>query len=171
MVWCTRHKFLENVQPRYSNHRSWIFQFHEKKAAAVKRAWPDVSSYTTDSFGSKPTLFIEEALSNLGLEQTDSAGREEVNISCLQDGKSSLILQSSIDATSGNDAIAYYPFENVRAATDILFLHGTSDMVVAKHAIVSLIFLLFPLFFLVPIMFSIYYFIFLNMLPVFILFV
>jgi E3 ubiquitin-protein ligase HOS1 len=32
-----------------------------------------------------------------------------------------------------------YPFENLRAAVDVLFLHGSSDLVLAKQAIVSFI--------------------------------
>lgn len=134
LLWCIRHQFLENVQSRYPNYTSWNFHFHEKKSAAVKRAWPDVSSYTEDYPGSKPTLFIEEALSNLGIDQDDAEDREEVDISCLQDGTSSS-LPSRIDETNKSEEIAYYPFKDVRTAADILFLRGTSDMVVAKRAI------------------------------------
>lgn len=145
MVWCIRHEFLANIQSRYPNYTSWNFQFLQRKSAAVERAWPNTSSYITDSSGFKPTLFIEEALSNLGIEQIDADKREEFDIFCLQEGNSPF-LQSNIDAS---EEVTFYPFENVRAATDILFLHGTSDMVVAKHAIVSLILLLL-LFFIVP---------------------
>ena len=42
------------------------------------------------------------------------------------------ILRSKIEGTSGS-----YPFENLRTAADKLFLHGSSDLVVAKQAIVS----------------------------------
>ncbi|KAL2326413.1 hypothetical protein Fmac_025471 [Flemingia macrophylla] len=31
--------------------------------------------------------------------------------------------------------LGYYPFRNLRAAADLLFLHGGSDMVIAKQAI------------------------------------
>lgn len=141
MIWCIRHHFLESVPSRYSNHTSWNFHFLENKSAALKRAWPDISSYMVDSSGSRPTLFIEEALLNLGLEQADAEEGDEVDISCLQDGSSSLLL-SNIDETNKNEGIAYYPFENVRTAADILFLRGTSDMIVAKRAIVSFVLLL-----------------------------
>lgn len=64
------------------------------------------------------TLFIEDALSNLSIE--NEVG--DTDVLCLQDGMS----------TS-------YPFLNLRAAVDALFLHGTPDMMVAKQAIVSFI--------------------------------
>ncbi|XP_020261544.1 E3 ubiquitin-protein ligase HOS1 [Asparagus officinalis] len=132
MIWCVRHQFLENIPSQHANYTSWIFHFHEKKAAAVKRAWPDISSYPEVSSGSKSALFIEEALSNLGIGHNIAEGMEEVDIFCLRDENSPL-LQSEIDEANKNEEL--YPFENVRAATDTLFLHGTSDMVVAKRAI------------------------------------
>lgn len=134
MLWCIRHQFLENVQSRFPSYTSWNFHFHERKSAAVKRAWPDIASYSEESLGSKPTLFIEEALSNLGLGQDDDEEREESVISCLQD-RSSPSLQSDKDEINKSEGMAYYPFKSVRTAADVLFLHGTSDMVVAKHAI------------------------------------
>lgn len=134
MIWCARHRFLGNVRSRFSNSASWSLHVQERKSAAIKRSWPEFSSKPADSVRlSGFTLFIEQALSNLGIEQTYmERSKEEVDISLLQDENSPLLFRSKIDEANKNGC---YPFKNLRAATDILFLHGTSDMVVCKHAI------------------------------------
>ncbi|XP_038970544.1 E3 ubiquitin-protein ligase HOS1-like isoform X1 [Phoenix dactylifera] len=134
MIWCTRHQFLENVQSRFSNSALWSMHVQERKSAAVNRSWPEFSSNLTDSARSSAfTLFIEQALSNLGIEQSYmERSKEEVDITLLQDDNSPLLFHSKIDEDNKNEC---YPFKNLRVATDVLFLHGTSDMVVCKHAI------------------------------------
>ncbi|KAJ8497986.1 hypothetical protein OPV22_008538 [Ensete ventricosum] len=135
MIWCTRHQFLRDVQSRFynlGNSEAWNLDVYERKSAAIKRSWPQCSSNLVDS--ARPhdnTLFIEDALSNLGIEESYVQTGVEVDISCLQDDSSGLLFLSKIDIAGGNG----YPFRNLRAAADILFLRGTSDMVVAKQAI------------------------------------
>lgn len=135
IIWCARHQFLEKVQSRYLNYVSWTSHVLEKKTAAVERAWPDISDCSIESARSHGSLlFIEEALSNLGIEQ--GYGEEtEVDITCLRDRKSPLSFRSKIDEANRNEGLASYPFETVRAAADVLFLRGMSDTVVAKRAI------------------------------------
>lgn len=139
MIWCTRHQFLRDVQSRFynlGNSEAWNLDVYERKSAAIKRSWPQCSSNLVDSAGQHDnTLFIEDALSNLGIEESYVQTGVEVDISCLQDDSSGLLFLSKIDIAGGNG----YPFRNLQAAADILFLRGTSDMVVAKQAIVSLI--------------------------------
>ncbi|XP_073099415.1 E3 ubiquitin-protein ligase HOS1-like [Elaeis guineensis] len=134
MIWCTRHQFLKNVQSRFSNSALWSLHVQERKSAAVNRSWPEFPSNLADSVRSSGfTLFIEQALSNLGMEQSYmERSKEEVDITFLQDENSPLLFHSKIDEANKDGC---YPFKNLRAATDVLFLHGTSDMVVCKHAI------------------------------------
>ncbi|CAL9147103.1 unnamed protein product [Musa hybrid cultivar] len=135
MIWCTRHQFLRDVQSRFynlGNSEAWNLDVYERKSAAIKRSWPQCSSNLVDSAGQHDnTLFIEDALSNLGIEESYVQTGVEVDISCLQDDSSGLLFLSKIDIAGGNG----YPFRNLQAAADILFLRGTSDMVVAKQAI------------------------------------
>lgn len=137
IIWCTRHQFLENVQSRFSNSAIWSQHVQERKSVAVNRSWPEFSSNLADSARSSGfRLFIEQALSNLGIERSYlERSKEEVDIVFLQDENSPLLFHSKIDETN---KYGCYPFKNLRAATDVLFLHGTSDMVVCKQAIVSL---------------------------------
>ncbi|KAL8136643.1 hypothetical protein V2J09_002644 [Rumex salicifolius] len=130
MMWCIRHQFLDNVRSRHTDLQSWCNLFHERKKAAIARAWPEPANYSTDSTG-QGTLFIEDALLNLEIEKGPQVHRDlEQDIASLQkDGGSSLI-RSKIEGLVG-----CYPFENLRAVVDILFLYGNCDMVVAKHAI------------------------------------
>ncbi|KAL5720665.1 RING-type E3 ubiquitin transferase [Ranunculus cassubicifolius] len=118
MTWCIRHQFVVDVRSRYASYESWGLLFRERKSAAVKRSWPDLmtnaSADSTQLNGA--TLFIEDALMNLEIEQELEQENE--------------VVSSKIKGFAG-----CYPFENMRSATDILFLHGSSDMVVAKEAI------------------------------------
>lgn len=133
MIWCIRHKSFENVRSRFhGNFASWRSFVCERKSAAIKRAWPDSVNHSDEASG-RATLFIEDALTNLESDLGDNDDVQgEFDISCLQkDGRSSF-LRFKI----GGMAVCY-PFENLRAATDVLFLQGSSDLVVAKQAIVS----------------------------------
>lgn len=135
MVWCIRHEFLENVRSRYSDSKSWRSRVRERKSAAIERSWPDAVNNSEESTRHEGTLFIEDALANLEIEHgyTPEMG-EELKVAYLQKDGISLIFRSQIEGISG-----CYPFENLRAAVDILFLRGSSGMVVAKQAIVSFV--------------------------------
>ncbi|PIN07417.1 hypothetical protein CDL12_20016 [Handroanthus impetiginosus] len=132
MAWCIRNQFLENVRSRYSDIESWRSSIRERKSAAIKRAWPDSLNQTLEASGqSASSLFIEDALSNLDAEQGYADRDEgEIAISSLQMGGGNSFLLSKLQGMAGS-----YPFENPRAAVDLLFLQGNSDLVVAKRAI------------------------------------
>lgn len=66
--------------------------------------------------------------------------KKEVYNSFLQDEISPLIFHSKIHEANKNGC---YSFINLQAATDVLFLYGASGMVVCKHAIVSLTFVIY----------------------------
>ncbi|PPD94417.1 hypothetical protein GOBAR_DD08546 [Gossypium barbadense] len=103
IMWCMRHQFLEHVRSRHANFTSWHNLVRERKSAATARAWPDVVDRSADSTRQDGSLFIEDALANLDIEQ-------------------------ACDQELGED---------LQAAVDILFLCGSSDLVVAKQAILS----------------------------------
>ncbi|CAH8361395.1 unnamed protein product [Eruca vesicaria subsp. sativa] len=130
MIWCIRHGFLEDVRSRYSNFTSWKALVRERKSEAIKRAWPDAVDQSSDCNVQGASLFIEDALENLEREpecSQDIGG--DLEVECLQNDERS-VLRSKIEGISGS-----YPFKNLRTAADILFLHGSSDLVVAKLAI------------------------------------
>ncbi|KAL6501557.1 hypothetical protein OROGR_026690 [Orobanche gracilis] len=132
MVWCIRHQFLENVRSRYSDFASWRTCFHERTSEACKRAWPDsVSCSSGYSEQGTSSLFIVDALSNLDTEQgyAEKDEQESAIASLLIAGGNSDLLSKL------HGMAACYPFENLRAAVDLLFLQGNSNLVVAKQAI------------------------------------
>ncbi|KAI8000605.1 E3 ubiquitin-protein ligase HOS1 [Camellia lanceoleosa] len=125
MIWCIRHHFLENVGSQYTNFTSWRSSIHERKSAAIKRSWPDsVNHFAESARTNGSTLFIEDALLNIEIEQgyTHEIGGE-LEIASLQKAGSSLFFRSKIEGMAG-----CYLFENLRAAADILFWHGSSDL-------------------------------------------
>ncbi|XP_050228170.1 E3 ubiquitin-protein ligase HOS1 isoform X2 [Mercurialis annua] len=130
MKWCIRHQFLENVESRHDNFTSWRSIVRQRKSAATSRSWPDVVNQSADSSMQSGSLFIEDALSNFEIEQgyIQNIG-EEMELASLQKDRGSFF-RSKIEGVAG-----CYPFESLRAAVDVLFLHGSSDMVVAKQAI------------------------------------
>ncbi|XP_043722662.1 E3 ubiquitin-protein ligase HOS1-like isoform X2 [Telopea speciosissima] len=133
MTWCIRHQFLENVRSRYSNFTSWHSVVRERKSAAMKRSWPESINKSAGSAGQDgSTLFIEDALSNLEREQGYELGMmEDLEVTSLQKKDGGLsFFRSKTDGVEG-----CYPFEDLRIAADILFLHGSSDMIEAKRAI------------------------------------
>lgn len=132
MIWCIRHGFLEDVRSRYSDFRSWKALVLERKSNAIKRAWPDAVDQSSDCSVHGGSLFIEDALENLEREPEYSQDiGADLEVGCLQNDNRS-VLRSKIEGMSGS-----YPFENIRTAADILFLQGSSDLVVVKQAIVS----------------------------------
>ncbi|XP_050376166.1 E3 ubiquitin-protein ligase HOS1 [Argentina anserina] len=128
MIWCIRHEFLKNVKPRHTDITTWHTLVCERKSAAVKRSWPDALNNSEESNGQEGSLFIEDALTNLETEQGDTMVEELKLAFAQKDGRSS-VYKSKIEGIRG-----CYPFENVRAAVDVLFLCGSSDLVVAKQA-------------------------------------
>ncbi|KAL8497697.1 hypothetical protein ACS0TY_021140 [Phlomoides rotata] len=127
MIWCIRHQFLLKVRSRFSDFASWSSSFRERKSAAIVRAWPDILESSEQSASS---LFIEDALSNLDTEQEYARNDEgELPITSLRAGGGNSFL-SRLTGMAG-----CYPFDNLRAAVDLLFLQGNSDLVVAKQAI------------------------------------
>ncbi|KAG0497909.1 hypothetical protein HPP92_002600 [Vanilla planifolia] len=136
MIWCIQHNFLENVRSSYADNQSWAVHVQKRKAAVIKHSWPDNSSYL-QYYGGRPDpdLFIEQALSNLQIEDSYGEKDDEICISSLQDINSPVMFFSKINESNRNQASMCYPFENVRAAADVIFLYGASDMVVAKRAI------------------------------------
>ncbi|PNT44298.1 hypothetical protein POPTR_003G079700v4 [Populus trichocarpa] len=130
IAWCVRHHFLENVGSRYSNLSSWRSVVLERKSAAIKRSWPDVPNQSAESSMQAGSLFIEDALANLEIDQghMQEKGEESELALLLKDGR--LFFRSKLEGLA-----VCYPFENLRAAADVLFLHGSSDLLLAKQAI------------------------------------
>ncbi|GMJ00415.1 HIGH EXPRESSION OF OSMOTICALLY RESPONSIVE GENES 1, EARLY IN SHORT DAYS 6 [Hibiscus trionum] len=128
-IWCIRHQFLENVRSRHADFTSWRNHVRERKSAAIARAWPppEVLDISADSTGQGASLFIEDALANLDIYEEMG---EESDFAFLQKNGALSFFQSKIGGIAG-----CYPFESLRAAVDILFLRGASDLVVAKQAI------------------------------------
>ncbi|GJM96539.1 hypothetical protein PR202_ga13382 [Eleusine coracana subsp. coracana] len=132
MIWCIRHRFLEHVCSRYADFASWSSDVIERKESANKRHWPDIAEAAGCNGANQCTLFIEQALQNLGIEQSYKDNEEEA-IACLQNEQSSSMFSFTITTDQFN--VNRYPFRNLREAVDMLFLHGASDMVIAKQAI------------------------------------
>ncbi|CAN0842459.1 E3 ubiquitin-protein ligase HOS1, partial [Linum grandiflorum] len=130
MAWCIRNEFLENLRPRYGTLGPWRSDVRARKAAAVKRSWPDVVNQSAGSNVQAGSLFIEDALSNLEIDLGHPQDMEaEFGLASLQKDSDSLF-RSKLEGLAG-----CYPFESLRVAVDTLFLTGSSDMVVAKQAI------------------------------------
>ncbi|XP_010230313.1 E3 ubiquitin-protein ligase HOS1 isoform X2 [Brachypodium distachyon] len=132
MIWCTRHEFLEQICSRHANFATWSSDVIVRKTSAEERQWPEfsgkMSGYDKTNQG---ILFIEQALQNLGVQQCYIDNEEEVEMACLQNEQSSSMFCPTIDQFG----VSSYPFKNLREAVDVLFLHGASDMVIAKQAI------------------------------------
>lgn len=129
MIWYTRHQFLEDLN-FHGSFSSWRSDVRERKSTAIKRAWP---SPIETSRPDTAILFIEDALSNLENQQDYTPDREfELEITSLHKDGGFLFSRVKIEGITGS-----YPFENLRSAIDMLFLCGSSDLVLAKQAIVS----------------------------------
>jgi len=140
MIWCIRHRFIQDICSRYTDYESWSSDVIQRKASAEARKWPEFfDKQSGDNEANQGTLFIEQALQNLGIEQS-YRNEEEAAITCLQNEQSSSMFCSTI--TADHSSLNRYPFKNLREAVDILFLHGASDMVIAKQAIVSFSFVI-----------------------------
>lgn len=128
IIWYTRHhETLEGLN-RHNNISSWRSDVRERKSMAVKRAWPSPIGTSEQNLA---MLFIEDALSNLDTQQEYTTNRDdELEIASLQKDGGLTFSKVKIEGFMGS-----YPFENLRSAIDVLFLCGSSDMVVAKQAI------------------------------------
>lgn len=136
MIWCIRHQFLEDVMSRHANIASWKSVVQQRKTAARNRAWPDlVTNRASESYQPETAyLFITDALTYIDREQRyREDDEEELQIAYLQKDQGPLSLWSKREGLAGS-----YPFESLRAAVDLLFLRGSSDVLVSKLAIVSL---------------------------------
>ncbi|KAK9068026.1 hypothetical protein SSX86_012137 [Deinandra increscens subsp. villosa] len=127
MIWYTRHLFLEELS-HHDSFSSWRADVRERKSTAITRAWPSPIETSTPN---DAMLFIEDALSNLETQQEYIPDREyELEIASLPKDGGKLFSRAKIEGIIGS-----YPFENLRSAIDVLFLFGSSDLVVAKQAI------------------------------------
>ena len=109
MLWCIRHQFLENLRSRHNNVFSWRSLVHERKLAAVKRAWPEPVGFSEESTEpNSSSLFIEDALLNLEVGSSDEqASAIELEVASLQRDGGSSFFRSKIEGFRG-----CYPFEN-----------------------------------------------------------
>lgn len=132
MIWCTRHEFLEKICSRHASFATWSADVIERKKSAEERQWPEFSGKSSGhNEVNQGILFIEQALQNLGGQQSYRDNEEGAEITYLQNEQSASEFSCTIDQFSVNS----YPFKNLREAVDVLFLHGGSDMVIAKQAI------------------------------------
>ncbi|KAL4565685.1 hypothetical protein LXL04_029788 [Taraxacum kok-saghyz] len=129
IIWYTRHESLEDLN-QHGSFSSWRSEVRERKSMAVKRAWPSPTGTTSEK--DTAMLFIEDALSNLDTQQEYATTDRDVElkIASLQKDGGLSFRRIKMEGLVGS-----YPFENLRSAIDILFLCGSSDMVVAKQAI------------------------------------
>jgi len=144
MAWCARHQFLETIRSSYDSITQWQTSVKERKFAAQGRAWLETPHNNGKLGVSQPaTLFIEEALANLGLledDADDEVGLGDLpELGLLREGPiaqtpASLRFRRDMESTL---ASLPYPPESVRAAVDLLFLDGPCDLILAKKAIVS----------------------------------
>jgi E3 ubiquitin-protein ligase HOS1 len=140
MIWCIRHRFLEHICSRYADFGCWSADVIERKEAANERHWPEIAEAEGYNEASHCTLFIEQALQNLGIEQSYRDNEEDGAITCLLNEQSPSMFSSII--TTDQFSFNRYPFRNLCEAVDMLFLRGASDMVIAKQAIVSFSFVI-----------------------------
>ncbi|KAE8805802.1 E3 ubiquitin-protein ligase HOS1 [Hordeum vulgare] len=132
MIWCTRHEFLEKICSRHASFATWSADVIERKKSAEERQWPEFSGKSSGhNEVNQGILFIEQALQNLGGQQSYRDNEEGTEITYLQNEESASEFSCTIDHFSVNS----YPFKTLREAVDVLFLHGGSDMVIAKQAI------------------------------------
>lgn len=111
----------------------------ERKTATHERAWSEYPR-NVGQVAPRPlaTLFIEDALANLGIarDEDEELGRDVLELNRLKKD-----YRHRRDSGGGypviNGASTFYPPENVRAAVDLLFLEGSSELILAKKAIVS----------------------------------
>ncbi|MFS8019072.1 putative ELYS-like domain-containing protein [Helianthus anomalus] len=127
MIWYTRHQHLEDLN-RHASFPSWSSDVRERKSTTIKHAWPTLTEISTPDC---EILFIHDTLSNLDPQQEYTPDRDyELEIASLQKDEGFSLSRAKIEGLIGS-----YPFKNLRSAIDVLFLYGSSDLVVAKQAI------------------------------------
>ncbi|KAF5766687.1 putative ELYS-like domain-containing protein [Helianthus annuus] len=127
LIWYTRHQHLEYLN-RHASFPSWRSDVRERKSTAIKHAWPAPTEISTPD---GEILFIHDALSNLDPQQEYTPDRDyELEIASLQKDEDFSLSRAKIEGLIGS-----YPFKNLRSTIDVLFLYGSSDLVVAKQAI------------------------------------
>jgi E3 ubiquitin-protein ligase HOS1 len=144
MAWCARHQFLDNVPPRFTSIGQWLTAVEERKSAAQERAWSDgLQTAAQLGSGQQGSLFIEDALANLRTASDDDvkagSNKDFLELGWLREAALVLTtpsLRYMQDAVSVQSGMLYLP-NNVHAAVDKLFLEGSSDLILAKKAIVS----------------------------------
>lgn len=144
MAWCARHQFLETIRSSYASVSQWQTSVKERKLAAQDRAWLETPHNNGKlEVSQEATLFIEEALANLGLledDDNDEVGLGDLpELGMLRQGPTaqtpaSLRFRRDLESIQSRSP---YPPESVRAAVDLLFLEGPCDLILAKKAIVS----------------------------------
>ncbi len=127
-------------------YRYWIVftAVEESKSAAWERAWLDgLQTAAQVGSGQQGSLFIEDALANLRMASDDDgkAGSNKIflELGWLQEAVlvlTPLSLRYMQDVVSLQSGILYLP-NNVYAAVDKLYFEGSSDLILAKKAIVS----------------------------------
>ncbi|KAG0614561.1 hypothetical protein M758_6G186400 [Ceratodon purpureus] len=141
MAWCARHQFLETTRSSYASISQWQTSVQERKLAAQTRAWLETPhSHGKLGISLPATLFIEDALANLGLleDEGDEVGLGNLpELSLLRQGPTaqtpaSLRFRRDMEPMQSRSP---YPPESVRAAVDLLFLEGPCDLILAKKAI------------------------------------
>jgi len=69
IIWCIRHQFLDGVRSRFTDSSLWSSDVRMRKSEATSRSWPDAINQSMESSGHGGSLFIEDALNNLDLEE------------------------------------------------------------------------------------------------------
>nr|PNR46344.1 hypothetical protein PHYPA_013463 [Physcomitrium patens] len=141
MTWCARHQFLETIRSSYTSISQWHASVKERTSVAQDRAWPETHNNCKLEVLQPATLFIEDALVNLGLLEGDDENEvgfgDLPELNWLRQGPTaqtpgSLRFRRDLEPTQSRSP---YPPESVRAAVDLLFLKGTCDLILAKKAI------------------------------------
>lgn len=143
MCWCASNQFLENMHLRYSTINNWRTAVRARRTAAQERAWPEhTRNAWQTSCGHSTTLFIDDAMSNVGYgkEHDDEFLRDNLELGSLRQGTATSSASFRRRETAGVQSAMHglavvYPPDNMRAAVDLLFLEATSDLILAKKAI------------------------------------
>lgn len=140
MAWCARHQFLETIRSSYESISQWHTAVKERKLVAQDRAWSVTDKKSKLGDSQPATLFIEDALANLGLlddDNEDEMGSEDLpELGWLRQGPTAHTPASlRFRCDEPMQSTSPYPPESVRTAVDLLFLEGACDLVLAKKAI------------------------------------
>lgn len=141
MCWCARHNFLEDLQSSHSSVNEWRLAMKGRKLSATNRVWPGHAHTALEMTSFSSTLFIEDALSNIGFGKDNESSYlwENLELQCLRQAAPPLPFRRRETSVGGHSnmrvSTALYPPESVRAAVDMIFLEASSDLFLAKKAI------------------------------------